>query len=591
MLAKLGRGMFRLLAALGAVVGLFAIVSMVLLAVYWPADPAQKELPKKIILSVALMPGLAELNADGPFQKLFSNARLSLFEIVRALDVAAEDDRVKGVFVNLTYADFGLAEAQELRAAISRLRAGGKVTHVFAESFDRGGAVGPYYLASAFDTVSMQPSGLLAITGVSLDLPLLGEALRSQGITPQFSARHEYKGAMASLTEATLPAPIRENLQKMLRSLFNQITAGIARARRQSPDTIATFIDNAPLLAREAKASGLVDQLHYQDQAWTAARKASDGAQQVFLKDYAAVTEAKESAQEAQHEIAVVALTGAIVGGGSRQFNEGDNLSSGYVRRVLDKVRKNKAVRAVVLRIDSPGGSYIAADSMLREIMRLREAGKTVVVSMADVAASGGFFLSLGADHVVAQPASVTGSIGVVGGKVVIGDLLAKFKGEATQIAIGRNAGMFSPLRPFTNSQNARMTAILDNIYDDFTRRTQATRRLTDAEIDAAARGRVWTGEAARQVGLIDGLGGYREAINLARLTMGLAADETVKVAVYPRDLGSSDALLEMIQEGGLDQWLDVISLMMRFRETFGAIVDVMQVDHQTMRLEVDLRR
>jgi hypothetical protein len=131
MLAKLGRGMFRLLAALGAVVGLFAVVSMVLLAVYWPADPAQKELPKKIILSVALMPGLAELNADGPFQKLFSNARLSLFEIVRALDVAAEDDRVKGVFVNLTYADFGLAEAQELRAAISRLRAGGKVTHVF----------------------------------------------------------------------------------------------------------------------------------------------------------------------------------------------------------------------------------------------------------------------------------------------------------------------------------------------------------------------------------------------------------------------------------------------------------------------------
>ena len=591
MMGKLGTWMFRLLAALGAVFTLMTIVTVIVMIAYWPQEPGAKPLPNKIMLSLRIAGQLSELNAEGPIERILSRRRLSLFDIVSTLDVAAEDERVEGVLINLSGANFGLAEAQEMRAAISRFRAAGKITHVFAESFNSGGAVGPYFLASAFDTISMQPSGLLALTGVSIDIPLFGETLRAQGIVPEFSSRHEYKGAMASFTETELPAPIRENLKAMARSMYNQVTAGIAQARRQSPDTISTFIDAAPLLAQEAKASGLVDHLRYVDQAWVAAKRDGNGAEWVSLVTYAGATTAALNARETDYEIALVALTGPIVDGTARQFSEGDNLSSGHVRRLLRKIRQNKAVRAVVLRVDSPGGSYLAADGMLREINQLRDAGKTVVVSMANVAASGGFFLSLGADHVVAQPASVTGSIGVVGGKVAIADLLTKFDASSAQIAIGQNAGMFSPFRQFTGSQKARMTAILDAIYGDFTTRTQRARKLTDAEMDAAARGRVWTGEAARQVGLIDGLGGYREAIDLARLSLGLSADETVKVTVYPRDLDSVESLLEMIQEGGLDQWVDILSTLYRFRGMLDTVNELTHVGHQPMRLNIDLRR
>lgn len=545
----------RFLVGLLATVGALSLVVLLALgggAWWWIAHFDEPEpLPDRIVLTAALSGSIDEASPLDPLSDLFpETAGLGLVDLVDALDRAAGDPRVTAVLFDLSGAHIGLAQTQELRAAVFRFRAAGKTAVAFADSYE-GGSVGPYYLASAFDRIWMQPSGLLGLTGVSIEMPMARGLLEEIGLLPEFEQRFEFKGAMASLTETAMPPAVRDNLTRVADSLYGQVVSGVASARRLGGTAVAALIDRGPLLANEARSNGLVDALGYR----------SDAAASVGLTDDSEVPAARYLAgagrpHAAGTRVALVHLDGPIARGNGDGFGNPVSAGSGQLTAVVDEVLDDEKVRAVILRISSPGGSYVAADTIRHDIERLRVAGLPVVVSFADIAASGGYFAALPGNHILAHPATLTGSIGAVGGKVSGAGLLDRLEVSVDRIEIGRNAGMFSLSRPFSDDQRLHLRRIMDAIYADFAGKVGESRGLSSNEVDAVARGRVWTGEDAQRIGLVDGLGGYSEAMQLTRQTIGLAADGAVERVRFPRGLDSFDTVLDVLRSGGIRQAL-----------------------------------
>lgn len=533
------------LATIGALsmLGILAAVA----GAWWWIDTfdSPEPLPKRIVLSIDLNGPIDEASPYDPLAEFFpEQAALGLVDLVDILDRAVADPRVTGAVFDLSGAEIGMAQTQELRAAVFRFRAAGKTAVAFADSYE-GNGVGPYYLASAFDRVWMQPSGLLILTGIDMEVPMARGLLDQIGLLPEFEQRFEFKGAMASLTETTMPAAVRDNLTRVATSLYGQVVSGIASTRRLGGTAVSALIDRGPLLASEARANGLVDVLGYR----------SDAEAAIGLTDDSRVTGARYLAQAGRPNasgtrVALMHLDGTIDRGAPGGLGGRGGIGSAQIAATVDDVLADKSVRAVILRISSPGGSYVASDTMRHDIERLRSAGLPVIASFADVAASGGYFAALPADHILAHPATLTGSIGAVGGKVSGAGLLSKLEVQVDRIQVGRNAGMFSPTRPFSPDQRLHLRRMLDDIYADFAGKVGEARRLSPAEIDAIARGRVWTGEDAQRAGLVDGLGGYAEAMQLTRQTIGLAPDAAIERVRFPRDLDSIGALIDTIRSG-----------------------------------------
>jgi protease-4 len=543
--------MRRFLVGLLATVGALSLIVLAagLGGLWWWIDTFDEAdpLPERIVLTVDLRGTIDEAPPFDPLAELLpASARPTLVDVVDALDRAAADARVTGALFDLSGADIGLAQTQELRAAVFRFRAAGKTTIAFADSYE-GDGVGPYYLASAFDRVWMQPSGLLGLTGISMEMPLARRLLDEIGLLPEFEQRFEFKGVMTPLTETALPPAVRENLTRVADSLYGQVVSGIASNRRLGGSTVAALIDRGPLLAEEARINGLVDVLGYRTEA-AAAIGGSLGSS-VGVGRYLA-SAGRPHAQGTR--IALIHLDGEIVRDQGRGLTSRSGAAADRIGSVVDEILGDGSVRAVILRISSPGGSYVAADTIRHDIDRLRAAGLPVIASFADLAASGGYFAALPADHILAHPATLTGSIGAVGGKFSAAALLERIDVEIGRVEIGRNAGMFSPTRPFTDAQRQHLRRILDSIYADFAGRVGEARGLSTPEIDAVARGRVWTGEDARRVGLVDGLGGYAEAMQLTRQTIGLTPDAPVERVRFPRGIGSFADLLEILRSGDI---------------------------------------
>lgn len=532
-----------------AVVGALSLIVLVagIAGTWWVASAylEPEPLPQHMVLSVTLNGSVDEASPLDPLAELFpEEAGLGLVDLVDVLDRAATDTRVTGAVFDLSGAALGLAQIQELRAAVFRFRAAGKTAVAFSDSYEDDG-IATYYLASAFDRIWMQPSGLLGLTGISLEMPMARGLLDQVGLLPEFEQRFEFKGAMASLTDTTMPPAVRDNLSRVANSLYGQLVSGIASGRRLGGSAVAALIDRGPLLAGEARANGLIDSLGYR----------TDAEASIGLTTGTAVTAARYLAQAGRPNakgarVALIHLDGTIDRGGLDGLPGTGGASATHMAAVVDEVLADHDVRAVILRISSPGGSYVASDTIRHEIERLRKAGLPVVASFADVAASGGYFAALPATHILAQPATLTGSIGAVGGKVSGAGLLDKLNVSMDRVQAGRNAGMFSAARPFTPDQRQHLRRMLDAVYTDFAGRVGEARGLSDSEIDAVARGRVWTGEDAQRVGLVDGLGGYAEAMQLTRQTIGVAPDAPVERVRFPREIDSLESIVAAIRSG-----------------------------------------
>ncbi|MGA4991913.1 signal peptide peptidase SppA [Nonomuraea bangladeshensis] len=505
-------------------------------AIFETVDRLRQRRTGPLILELDLTEGVTEGPPTDPLAAVLSMRKTRLADVIGGLRRARQDSRVKGLVVKIGGPPLGLAMVQELREAVLHFRASGKLTVAFAETFGEfaGGTV-PYYLASAFERVYLQPSGDVGLTGVAVEQRFLKGALGKLGVGYEVGQRHEYKTAANTFTQDHMTEPHRESIGRIVESITETMIDGIADGRRLDPEKVRELIDRGPFTAGEAQEAGLVDGLAYRDEVYDELKRAAGAeASLLYVSRYARAAAVRKLPHPGADGIALVHGIGMIKSGrsGRSPLGGGGAMGSDTISAALRAARRDEHVKAVVFRVDSPGGSYVASDTVWREVVLTRKV-KPVIVSMGDLAASGGYFVSMAADVIVAQPGTLTGSIGVYGGKPVFADLLQRMGISTEMVAEGANAGMFSPSRAFSPEQWERVNAWLDRIYDDFVGKVASSRDLSRERTHELARGRVWTGADARANGLVDELGGLEDALALARKRAGLG--DSAPVRMYPR--------------------------------------------------------
>lgn len=562
--------MLRFFVRLFATIG-FLVVSALVGGAYLVIRQ-EPTLPRGVVLNLDLTHSLAEGGDDRLGGLLGHEA--SLRDALDALERGRKDARVKGVLARLGGDQIGFAQTQELRAAVERFRASGRFAIAYADSYGDGGAGNrAFLLASGFDEVWMQPLGVVGLTGLSAELPFARGLLDTLGVQPQLQHREEYKSFSDTFTQSTITPANREMMQGLIGDLTNQLVDGVAKGRRLPPASVRAAIDRAPLLEREALDLKLIDRIGYADEARDAAlQRAGADAELVELPDYLAVA---GGPHDNGPTIALIHIVGTITGGKSERPTFGEiNAGADTVVRAIEDAADDADVRAILVRIDSGGGAVSASESIRRALAKARQRGKPVIASMGDSAASGGYWIALAADRIVASPATLTGSIGVVAGKMSLGGLSDKLGVRWDRVSAARNAGMWSPMHPFSPAEEERLTAIIDATYASFLERVAEARRLTPEQARAAAKGRVWTGAQARELGLIDELGGQEEALTLARSAAGLATDAEVTLAPYPPPKTLTDELLDLLS--GKGELVGVLSAAAHLRPIASALAPLL---------------
>jgi protease-4 len=526
------------------VVGFFAAVGFLTVLLLFGVFLLTKELKPivtpladNIILTVDLTQGLAEGPHQDRLLRLLLGSEPSLRDVLDGIETASSDPRVKVLLARVGDDELGLAKIQELRDAIAAFRAKGKFALAFADSFGEfGPGTRPYYLATAFDEIWLQPMGNVGLTGLYAEVPFFKGTLDLLGIVPEFDHREEFKTAMNSLTETKMTPPHREEVDALLASIGGQIIHGIAEGRKLPEAEVREAIDRGPLLADEARQAKLVDRLGYRDEVLAQARAhAGSGAELTGLTTY--LDRAGRPHREGS-TIALIYGSGLIqrAASSANPLTESNVMAATEITRAFRAAVRDPAVRAILFRIDSPGGSVVASESIWREVVFARERGKPVVVSMGDVAGSGGYYVAAAADKIVAEPSTLTGSIGVLAGKLVVSDLFQKLGMSTDSAQVGANAAMYSSTSEFSTRAHSRLEAFLDETYKGFKDHVASGRHMTQEEVEEVARGRVWSGEDAKARGLVDELGGSAVALRLAKEAAKLAPDAAVKLTVFPRE-------------------------------------------------------
>jgi protease-4 len=523
-----------LLAAIGALTVL-AIGGAIVITTSGPL--ANKRLPSSMVLSLDLRSVPPENASSDVLRGNFWNTSPDLTQTLQVLWQAADDPRVVGLFVEIGDEDAGLARVQELRQAIARFRGKGKFAIGFAEQLGSSGDhFADYYLAAALDQIWLQPSGGFSIAGLAVETPFLKSGLDKLGVHMEGGKRYEYKSAPDTFTQSAITDPARQNLQGLVDGLYRQFIDDVSRDRRLDAAKLRQLIDSSPFDSERARSEGLVDKVGYRadamDEVWQRAGKTRE---LIALSDYAVDGRRPKSSGDV---VALVRATGTITSsaGDNNPLNDESQANVEDVVDALDTAARAKEVRAIVLRIDSPGGTYPAADAMADAVGRARAAGKPVIVSMGDVAASGGYLIACRADVIVAEPATITGSIGVFGMWPVATGLLDTLGIKFERVNAGANAGMYSTFRPPTPAQRAAIERQLDAVYADFTRQVGESRKLDAARLDAAARGRIFTGIDAKSAGLVDELGGLQLALSIAKAKAGIDEGRPIEVERIPAE-------------------------------------------------------
>ena len=544
-------------------VGIMLVFGFILASVFsFGGSRVPEQVAAATVLRIDLDKAITE--RPQPFGNLFGDETTNYSTLLSALKRGADDARVKGLVVRTGNATLGFAQVQELRDAVKAFRAKGKFAYAFGETFgELGGGTRSYYAATAFDQIWLQPTGSLALVGIHAEVPFFKGTLDLIGVEAQFGRRAEYKSAATQFTETKLPATDHEAEDTMLTSLYDQIAAGIGEGRGVTPDAAKLLIDGGPYTNQQALDKHLIDKIGYRDEVEAAARdKAGSGAKLMDPKDYVAAVQVGETATDV---VAMIRAIGPIVSGGGSDspFDNSDTVSADNMVRALEEATRDKDVKAIVLRIDSPGGSGTASESIWRAVKRAQLAHKPVIVSMGNAAASGGYYIACGADKIVADPGTLTGSIGVFAGKFVLAGLYNKLGITVDTLSYGRDAGIESDQTGFTPEQKQHFNDMLDDFYKTFVARVAEGRHLDPVKAEALARGRVWTGLQAKERGLVDVLGGLEEAITQAKLAAGLPADKPVILRSFPKPKSTFDKLLAGF-DGAPDQGSENTSLLRR---------------------------
>jgi len=473
----------------------------------------------------------------GGLGALFESRPPSLRSLVEAVDRAAKDPSVRGLVLRVGPLDVGWARVQDLREALVRFGRAGKPSWAHLEYAGNR----EYYLATGCSRIAASPTALLDVTGLAAEVTFYKGALDKLGVQAQFEGVGRYKNAPNQFTETAFTEPHREQMEALVESLFDGYVKGVAESRKLTPEKVRAIVDEGPFDAQRAKAAGLVDELLYRDQV----EQKVPGRERLTPGRY--VKASRGFSFGARPRIALVYAVGDIVSGESQSSPLGGGMvGSDTVIRGLRQAVEDDSVKAVVLRVDSPGGSGTASDAIWREIGIARRR-KPVVASMGDYAASGGYYISMNSDAIVAQPGTITGSIGVFSGKFSLRGLYEKLGISEDVVQRGRYARLFSSSDPWDDAERQRVRALNVAFYDTFVTKASEGRKRKKDEIEAVAQGRVWTGQEALARGLVDRLGGLDAALSLARerSRLGPAAD----VVVLPERKGFFETLMERQEE------------------------------------------
>jgi len=533
-----------------AFIGLAVLVSMAGITFMYFAMSRAPAVPSSATL--VLRPGgdLQEVVPDDVVGQVFGREVDTVRGFVDNLQKAKRDSRIKTVLLmpsglQLPY----WAKVQELRDAIVDFRKSGKRVVAFLEY----GGDREYYLASAADKVYLLPSSPLDLSGVASYEVFLRGAFDKVGAYPDFIHIGDYKSAANQLTEKGFTKAHREMTESLNRDMFDQLVRGIAEGRKKSEQEVRALIDQGPFVPEEALKAGLVDDLAYEDELDDREPTLGDhDKDRINGQNYQRITPASVGFRP-RSRIALVYAVGTIASGKST-FDplNGTVLGSETLIEQIRDARDDDSIKAIVLRVDSPGGSALASDVIWRELMITRDAdnSRPLIVSMSDLAASGGYYIAMAGDKIVAQPGTLTGSIGVFGGKIAIGGALNKVGVNYDSVVSGQNAIIDSPFTPFTPSQRVKVQDMMQSIYDDFVEKAAESRNTTPEKVHAVAQGRVWTGQQARERGLVDALGGLDTAVAIAKEQAKIPKDEDVELVVFTGRRTLYEALSEQFGGG-----------------------------------------
>jgi protease-4 len=533
-----------------AILGILFILILISVGyfIYTVITVTQTTLPERIVLVVDLREGLDDHADSDIISQTVLGSSLSLHTLMQALDRAATDERVVGLIARIGDDSIGIAQSEDVHQLISRFADGGRFTIAHATSFGEfGPGTIPYYLATGFEEIALQPQGLVSLTGILLESPFGREALDEWSIQPRLVKRGVYKTAPEVATETGYSEAAREMLTSILDNFARQLIGDIAERRQLAPVLVQELIDRAPIWDVDALDTGLVDRLAYFDEIEDDAReRGGEGAEIVPVGAYLDAAGVGESDDTAT-TVALVYASGPIgQGDGSpRTPVSSATIGADAMVEAIEQAIDDE-VDVLVLRITSGGGSVIASETIRRATQRARSAGINVVVSMGNVAASGGYWISADADSILANRGTLTGSIGVFAGKLVTEGFWANLGIRWDQIGFGANANMWSGSRPYSEAGRARVEALVDTMYDAFIGIVANGRDMPRDQVRQVAEGRVWTGTQAIDLGLIDRLGGLRDAIMVGTQAVG---GNQPRLVVYPRSAGPLAELLAITEQ------------------------------------------
>ena len=548
--------MRRLLKFVLSLVILCVVLGIVAVIGAWIVVGRGPSVPDHSTLVLRIGGDLVETPPNDVIGQLTGGARAQTVEgYVEALRRAKSDPRIDSVLIMPTpFQSPYWGKVQEIRDAVLDFRKSGKRISAYLEYAGER----EYYLATAADKIYLVPTGSLDVTGIATYEVFLKGTLDKVGAQADFEKIGDYKTAPNQLTQTTFTPAHREMTESLSRDMYEQLVRGIAETRKKKVEDVRSLIDEGPFLGRDAVRLGLVDGLAYEDQLddQGAVSKSGTIEGQVYARAR------RRTAPRSAPRIAVVYVTG-IINSGDSGFDplNGEVAGSAPLVKAIRSARADDSVRAIVVRIDSPGGSSVASDVIWRELTVTKDEkpSRPLVASMSDLAASGGYYVAMAAPSIVAQPGTLTGSIGIFGGKFITGGAYEKVGANIESVIIGRNAGIESPERPFTDSERQKLREQIRDFYNGFIQKVAASRKMPVERVDQLAQGRVWTGAQARERGLVDALGGLDRAIALAKERAGIAADTEVDVVTYPARKTLAELLIEQLNGSGSEGQIDAL--------------------------------
>jgi protease-4 len=569
-LSFFGRSFLRLSTILGAVMIISGVASCTI-GMYAMRHTAPPPLGDTSVLVVRLMPDFNDQTSmsllDGPFMP----RTVTIRDVVGALYAAANDNKIKSVVFSMRGPELHVADVQEMRAGIAAVRAAGKYTMIYAPSID---GLAAYYLASAFDEIWVQPVGTVAMDGLGGDQPYFKRLFDKFGIGASFIQRREFKSAMEHFTATKMSDPARANAATLLNDIADTVLADLARDRKKSVAELRAGMDMGVLTGPEALKAGIIDRLEHPDQLDVAVREKlgvakddDDAIDFVSLGDYLALTRPGEDfgalagimgayetdappVPPGHKRVAVVTIDGAIYAEhetGGMMSDVGQYTADDWAGSIEDAT-DDDGIAAIIVRVNSPGGTPSGAEDIRRAIVQARTKGKVVVVSMGIVAASGGYWLAAPADHIFANATTITGSIGVIGGKFDVAGASEKLGITWDGVAVGKNVGLFSPHRGFTPGERARMDAMMDETYGYFKTVVADGRALNRGVVEGLAKGQVYAGTRAKELGLVDTLGGFQDTLSWVAEKVSVADIDHLVVEDWPAPMSPLQELFALLK-------------------------------------------